>query len=244
MSIGIFCTVFCFLETQLYAFSQIKQMKDYQNIMQIFIKCFCSVFIIAILAFKSLLTSMWSIVLLMGLLPVVSAAPDYDAFSDITFRAFSEFVESHFSSKISLAAVLVVLFTMTSNTDLLNLHAQQQNPQSDELNQAVSGWIKGLARALEEKLGQNTDRLFQKSEHKSSLNNNQVQNTIAIKLDALSKLLKLYPYDAQGQRQTLKQVSEKAIKPALVICPNSIECQTVTCNGRALHMDTRDHDVP
>jgi len=212
--------------------------------MQTYIKNFCLIFSIATLVFKSLLTSLWSIVLLIGFLPVVSAVPDHDAFSEITFRAFSEFVESNFSSKISLATVLVVLFTTTSNTDLLNLHARQQNPQSDELIQIVSGWIKGLARALEEKLGQNTDRLFQKSEHKSTLNNNQVQHAIAFKLDALSTLLKLYPYNAQGQRQTLKQVSEKAIEPALVICPNFMECQTVTCNGRALHMDTRDRDVP
>src|ERR1700737_1750876 len=228
----------------MYIFSQIEEVNSITNLLQTCLRNVCLVLWIIFLKLGSLLRPCWSLILLMRLMPVASAKPDHNVFSDITFRAFSEFVESHFSSRISLAAVLVVLFTTTSDSDLLNLHARQQNPQSDELNQAVSGWIKGLARALEEKLGQNTDRLFQKSEHKSSLNNNQVQNTIAIKLDALSKLLKLYPYDAQGQRQTLKQVSEKAIKPALVICPNSIECQTVTCNGRALHMDTRDHDVP
>jgi hypothetical protein len=131
-------------------------------------------------------------------------------------------VESHFSSRISLAAVLVVLFTTTSNTDLFNLHARQQNPTSDESGQPISGWIKALARVLDEKLGEDTHRLFKKSENKSGLSDIRVQHEIAIKLDSLSKLLELYLYNAQHQQQKpLKPVSEKAIEPALVICPVS-----------------------
>lgn len=102
----------------------------------------------------SLLTPCWLNILLIGFLPTVSAKPEHTVFSDITFRAFSEFVESHFSSRISLAAVLVVLFTTTSNTDLFNLHARQQNPISGESGQPISGWIKALARALDEKLAE------------------------------------------------------------------------------------------
>jgi len=178
----------------------------------------------------SLLTSRWSMILLMALLPVVSAKPEHNVFSNITFQAFSEFVESHFSSRISLAAVLVVLFTTTSNTDLLNLHARQQNPKSDESAQVISGWIRALARALQEKLNKDTDRLFKKSENKSSLSDIRIQHEIGIKLDGLSKLLKLYPYNAKGQQQNpLKPVSEKDIEPALVICPASMECQTTSC---------------
>ena len=94
---------------------------------------------------KSLLTSQWSIPLLIGFFPVVAATKDHDALTGITFRAFSEFVEQHFSSRISLASVLVVLFTMTSNPDLLNLHAQQQNPSTKERGQVISAWIKALA---------------------------------------------------------------------------------------------------
>jgi len=181
----------------------------------------------------------------MTLFPVVSAKPEHNVFSEITFRAFSEFVESHFSSRISLAAVLVVLFTTTSNTDLLNLHARQQNPKSDESGQVISGWMKALARALQEKLNEDTDRLFKKSENKSSLSDMRIQHEIGIKLDGLSKLLKLYPYDAKGQQQNpLKPVSEKDIEPALMICPASMECQTATCNGQALIQNTRDRDVP
>lgn len=224
-------------------FSQIEN--DIANSPQTYLKNVCLVFWVALVTLGSLLTSSWSIILLVAILPVVSAKPEHNVFSDITFRAFSEFVESHFSSRISLAAVLVVLFTTTSNTDLLNLHARQQNPKSDESAQVISGWIKALARALQEKLNEDTDRLFKKSENKSALNDIRIQHEIGIKLDGLSKLLKLYPYNAKGQQQNpIKPVSEKDIEPALVICPASMECQTITCKSRALIQDTRDRDVP
>ena len=42
----------------------------------------------------------------------------------------------------------------------------------------------------------------------------------------------------------LKPVSEKDIEPVHVICPVSMQCQTMSCNQRSIHMDTRDRDVP
>src|SRR6202040_837259 len=158
-------------------------------------------------------------------------------FTGTTFQEFSHFVEQNFSSGVSLATVLVVLFTTTNNTDLLNLPARQQNPLSGESAQVVSGWMKALVRALEDKLGDNMDRLFKKSEQKSKLDVNRVQNAIGVKLDSLSKLLKLYPYDTHGQfQQALKPVSEKDIEPAHVICPMSMQCQTVSCNQRSIRL--------
>ena len=68
---------------------------------------------------------------LVALLSITSAAPDHSPISDTTFRDFSKFV--------------VVLFTTTSNPDLLNLLAQQQNPLSGETAQVISGWMKALA---------------------------------------------------------------------------------------------------
>ena len=47
-----------------------------------------SVFLIVFQTVKNLLVFPWSFVLLVGLLPVVSAAPNDDLFSGITFRAF------------------------------------------------------------------------------------------------------------------------------------------------------------
>src|SRR6202050_5245986 len=104
--------------------------------------------------------------------------------------------------------------------------------------------MKVLAHALEEKLGDDVDRLFKQSKHKGNMQSNQVNSAISIKLDILSKVLKFYPYDAYGKHQkALKPVSEKEIEPAYVICPTSMECQTMSCKGQYFLLDTRDRDV-
>src|ERR1700685_1606847 len=162
------------------------------------------------LTIGGLLASSWSIILLIGHLPMVSTAPDHNPFFDITFQVFSQFVEQNFSSKVSLATVLVVLFTTTSNPDLFNLHARQQNPVQGEHGQKISGWIKALACALKEKLGDDVDRLFKQSEHKASMQSNKMNSAINIKLDTLSKVLKFYSYDTNGKhKKAFKVVSEK-----------------------------------
>jgi hypothetical protein len=90
----------------------------------------------------AMLTFLYGCCLLAALaaLPLVSATPSSSPFPNIPFSVFSEFIEAQFSSKISLATVLVILFTLTENTDLLNLHARQQNPKEPgELQQAITG---------------------------------------------------------------------------------------------------------
>src|ERR1700683_4838968 len=219
-------------------FSCVAPLKCAKNMLQILY----SVFWIVFQTFQNLLAFPWSFVLLVGLLPVVSAAPNDDPFSGITFRAFSQFVKQHFSSRIFLTTVLVVLFTLTNNSDVLNLHARQQHPLPDERLQMISGWLKALARALDEKLGQDTGQLFQTT---ANLNNDQRNSTIAIKLNSLYKLLDLSPYDNEGvfHQSRYKQV-RKEIEPAYVISPTSIQCQTQSCKGRSFHTNTRDRDTP
>ena len=79
---------------------------------------------------------------------------------------FQGFVNSNFSAQVSLSTVLLVLFTMTENSDLLNLHARQKNPQCNgELKQSSSGWIRALAWSLIDRLEGKTNSLFTKSEH-------------------------------------------------------------------------------
>jgi len=68
------------------------------------------------------------LIVLMFLCPGVNAAPNTTPFPDITFKAFNKFVEQNFSSNITLTTVLTLLFTLTENTNLLNLHQRQQNP--------------------------------------------------------------------------------------------------------------------
>ena len=61
----------------------------------------------------------------------------------------------------------------------------------------------------------------------------------------MAKLLNLYPYDSDGQFQgKLKAGSYKSIKAAQVICPNSITCETASCNFRSLLQITRLRDIP
>ena len=123
-------------------------------------------------AIRPLLACSWSAVLLMGLIPVVSATPNHEALTNITFREFAGFVEDNFSSTVSLATVLVTLFTVSDNSDLLNLHSHMQHPKIGESNKAITGWIKALACALKEKLGENnTKRLFKRSEEMSDCDN-------------------------------------------------------------------------
>ena len=194
---------------------------------------------------RPLLTCSWSAVLLMGLIPVVSATPNHEALSNITFQEFARFVEDNFSSTVSLATVLVTLFTISDNSDLLNLHSRMQHSKMGERGQTITGWIKALARALSEKLGQNnTKRLFKQSEEMSDYDNERLNQGLAVKLDALYQLLDISPYNDQDERRPTYKESKTEIEPAYVICPISMECQTTTCNGRSLLLTTRDRDVP
>lgn len=176
-------------------------------------------------------------------IPTVAATPEQSPFPDITFKAFSAFVNSNFSSKVSLATVLLVLFTMTDNPDLLSLHARQQYPLCPgEKNTKLSAWIKTLARGLCDRLGeQDVKRLFKKHEQ---FMEDKVP-ALAEKLDECAKLLDLTPYDQNGNYTgKLKQVSHEQIQPVLVICPNSVNCEDVrNCEPRGLLKSTDIRDV-
>ena len=77
------------------------------------------------------------LVIIITFMPFVSASPTTQPFPDIPFKDFSAFVEQTFGSKISLATVLLLLFTMTENPELLNLHACQQHPGEGENEEHV-----------------------------------------------------------------------------------------------------------
>ena len=76
----------------------------------------------------------------------VAAQGEESPFPGISFKLFSSFVRENFNSEITALQVLLVLFTITDNPNLLNLHARQQNPEyPDECASSDSGWIRGLA---------------------------------------------------------------------------------------------------
>ena len=166
------------------------------------------------------------------------------AFPDLTFKVFSEFIFTNFSSRVSLATVLILLFTMTENPELLSLHARQQNPvYPEEMNVKVSDWMKALAKALKNQLEEKTQTLFKRTEHPE--NEDQIVLSLGKKFDGLAKLLGLCPYNKKGKfKGKLKPVSHDEIKPVLVICPDAIVCQSFKCNPRSLLQNTRERDIP
>src|SRR6266545_4349849 len=108
----------------------------------------------------------FTLLLLLLFCPGVQAAATESPFPDISFDVFHTFVQSTFSSKISLITVLMLLFTITENTDLLNLHTRQQNPQfSYEHKRESSPWMNSLARAIQRQISERKLKtLFKKKE--------------------------------------------------------------------------------
>ena len=171
-------------------------------------------------------------------------------FPNILFKEFSHAIESILGSKVTLATVLTVLFTLTDNPDCLNLHFRQQYPtESGENKVQVSGWIIALVNALVVQLGRKrSSTLFFEHEHANTLwenaNKKRRNNLIASKLETLANNLHLSPYDQNGRyRGKLHLVSHKKIEPALVICPISFVCGTLSCRPRSLVQISDHRDI-
>ena len=185
-------------------------------------------------------------IVVLWFLPAVSANEGLKPFPDIPFQVFSDFILQIFHKDITLPTVLTLLFTLTTNPDLLNLHSRQQHPRvQGEIEQLNSGWIKALARTLEQRLGDATTSLFSDSHTNQHFSHEGITSQIGLKLDAFAKLLGLHPYDSQGLfLGKCKPISEKNIEPVHIICPASMECETVECQSWAIRNQTRDRDVP
>lgn len=188
-----------------------------------------------------------AVVIGLALLPRVSATqPSTMPFPNIRFSAFAEFIENNFSSRITLATVLTLLFSLTNNTDLLNLHCCQQHPRyHGEKRQEVTGWMKAFIWSLQTKLGDNKLSLFRQSDNPSRLSTEAEIKLLGHKMDSMAKCLSLDPYNDRGQFvQWLTPISKDDITPARLLCPQSAECETATCNPRALLQHIRERDVP
>ena len=180
-------------------------------------------------------------------LPTVVATSDMQPFPNISFQVFNDFVTQNFSSRVSLATVLLVLFTLTENPDLLNLHGHQKNPRiQGERKETSSGWIKILARALEDCLGSDAKTLMKHKEIPQNLVNNALITPIAMKLDGMASVLKLEPGFSKSckVKHRLATVSHHEIAAVHVICPASIECEYINRQPLALHQSTSLRDIP
>ena len=206
----------------------------YSSILQIFGS-------ILLLALSSLTCNFLMLLVPLLCISTVAAMPTQDPFPDVTFKVFSEFVAQNFSSRVSLATVLLVLFSLTENPDLLNLHGQQKRPYvQGEKNQTTSGWMNSLARALEKCLGSTTKTLMKHKELPQNLNNDMLVTPIATKLDSMASVLKLEPkFSKSGKlKNKLAIISQHEITAVHVICPTSMECEDLNCKPFALAQDT------
>lgn len=163
-------------------------------------------------------------------LPLVYAAPTKAPFPNLPFHIFSDMIQNTFHPDISLATVLVLLFTLTENTDLLNLHARQQHPHFEGEKRA-SGWLLMLARILCAKFDEPTQNtLFTPAQQHLVLSDQQKHKTIAEKLVNFTDSLSLNPYNENGHFSALLQpVSHYSIQPIHVITPNTSTCITPSC---------------
>ncbi|KAF8809449.1 hypothetical protein BYT27DRAFT_7222381 [Phlegmacium glaucopus] len=179
-------------------------------------------------------------------LPMTAAMSSERPFPDISFQTFNKFITNNFNSQISLATVLLVLFTMTENPSLLNLHARQKNPQcTGELKQLSSGWIKALAWSLRDRLQEKTSKLFTDTELPVTFSSDDLITPLTVKLDKFMDVLELNPFSKSGKsKNRLNSVSHDEITAVHIICPLSTECEDIRCDPCTLHQTTRDRDIP
>ena len=184
---------------------------------------------------------MFQLLLWMALIPPVYASQHN--FPNISFQSFNLFISSTFHPDISLSTVLFLLFSLTENTDLLNLHShQQQSLYPSEKIIKYTGWMSALVNAILNQLDEETISLL-------FLNSDQEDNhnkLLGDKLHAMAQKLKLLPYTKSNQFKSKRSqpISHDQIKPVHLLCPSSFTCTTATCNPRSLLQFTRDRDIP
>jgi hypothetical protein len=172
--------------------------------------------------------------------PVYASQRD---FPNISFQSFSLFISSTFHQDISLSTVIFLLFSLTENTDLLNLHSrQQQQIYPSEKIVIFTGWMHALVNAVINQLDEETvSHLFLNSDQE--VDHNKI---LGRKLYAMAQKLKLMPYTKSNQFKSkrVQPISHDEIKPVRLLCPSNFTCTTATCNPRSLLQNTKDRDIP
>lgn len=178
----------------------------------------------------------------LAFLPYAAASNPTTPFPDIPFAIFSNFVLSTFNPDVSLTTVLLVLFSLIENPDLLNLHARQKHPiHRNEKRIVATGWMKSLSRALGNQLGDaGVLMLFPPKQ----ILQDTWETDLTLKLDSFSEILGLTPYKKGVFVQKLQTVSQKSIKPVVIICPMDMTCTIDSCKSRHISLMTRQRDIP
>ena len=167
--------------------------------------------------------------------------PQPHSFPDPLFSTFSNFILDSFGANITLTTVLVILFSLVDNPDLLNLHARQSHPQYTGENAiTTTGWMKALARGLEDRLIEKLDQVMTPEEL-----DHDPDVAFANKLHQFTVFLGLTPYKKSGIiKQKISQISQSSICSVQVICPPNMSCTTAACNPYHIALFTRYRDVP
>ena len=206
------------------------------------------ILVLATAIFGTLSPMIWSIAVWLCLLPSVTAMSIHGtqerAFPDVAFNAFSDFVTTNFSSKISLGTVLMLLFTITDNSELLSLHGRQQKRVfQEEYSRMTTGWIIALAKGVKSRLQGDARKIFKKRDRPDS--DDDLISSLADMLDELAKTLKMTPFNEDKEfTGTMASVSHACIEPVRVICPNAVVCLSAQCQPRSLIQSTKDRDIP
>lgn len=186
----------------------------------------------------------------LAFIPSVSASPTAP-FPDIPFASFASFIANNFDSEISLATVLVLLFSLTDNPELLNLHGRQQHSKVDgDSPHVLTTWMKMFScLLLSKRLRATRKDLFLPGDHASLLDNQPYTttavNSLSGKLDRMISLLGLKAFNPNGSlRHRQREMSYKDIEPLRLILPQAYECDTHGCSRYSLAQNTKFPQVP
>ncbi|KAF6741030.1 hypothetical protein DFP72DRAFT_835535 [Ephemerocybe angulata] len=161
---------------------------------------------------------------------------------DIPFSTFSKVVLQSFHKDISLATVLVILFSILENPSIFDHHARHKFKRMGKENRTHhNGWISSFSRALLDRcVGGGRAILGIDIEGSTEV------ASVTDAVDSLAALLKFQTYDTKGQRiRDLYPLQWESIDPVYLIVPSSPECETVgPCEHFGLHVTTRPRDVP
>ncbi|KAF9492242.1 hypothetical protein BDN71DRAFT_1509604 [Pleurotus eryngii] len=131
--------------------------------------------------------------------------------------------------------------TLVSNTDLLNLHGQQQASQQQE----STSWMAALVRAVKAKLSDSGFiSLFTTDDLQTSRSEQQQITLAGKKLSWFSRSLSLASHSSIGNfKSKLRPISTTSIQPIILITPIVMACPTLDCNDHSLTQDLQECDI-
>ncbi|KAF9492985.1 hypothetical protein BDN71DRAFT_1508964 [Pleurotus eryngii] len=131
--------------------------------------------------------------------------------------------------------------TLVNNTDLLNLHGQQQA----SFRQESTSWMAALVCAVKAKLSGNDFASLFNCDNTQALQTPQQCITMAgKKLSRFSLSLSLASHTSIGVlKHKLRPIFTTSVQPIILITPMVMACPTLTCNKHSLTQELREQDT-